>query len=246
MNASSPSLFPSHAVLHASSPLQRPTSDEIFHLAPLAILDHHTISPVCYSDTHAPDLDQRQVTRGHSIHPLSSPPNPNHPEIRDDISQPLGGSVDDSESAGPSQRNVSLVCSLTHTKYLFLTHAQDSDVHHVVPDPRSAREAYLLLEAARADRRIFLARKSLAHQIIHRNTLVLQYNRMVLERAQDDLHAADRFIGQVHFSIRRCGQSAAFEYAMQEDHSSPRYVPKILVLHQATNSVIRLPIKPFV
>ena len=100
-------------------------------------------------------------------------------------------------------------------------HAQDSDVHHIVPDPRSAQEAYLLLEAARADHCIFLTHKSLTHQIIHHNTLVLQYNRMVLEWAQDDLHAADHFIGQVRFSIQRCGQSTAFEYAMQEDHLSP-------------------------
>lgn len=82
-------------------------------------------------------------------------------------------------------------------------------MHHIVPDPRSAREAYLLLEAARADRSILLARKSLALQIIHRNTLVLQYNRIVLEQTQDDVHAADRFVGQVRFLIRKSGQSAA-------------------------------------
>lgn len=41
---------------------------------------------------------------------------------------------------------------------------------------------------------------------------------MVLERAQDDLRAADSFIGQVRFLIRRSGQSA-FEYAsMREDY----------------------------
>lgn len=94
-------------------------------------------------------------------------------------------------------------------------------MHHIVPDPRSAREAYLLLEAARADRSILLARKSLALQIIHRNTLVLQYNRIVLEQTQDDVHAADRFVGQVRFLIRKSGQSAASEYALRQDHSHP-------------------------
>lgn len=94
-------------------------------------------------------------------------------------------------------------------------------MHHIIPDPRSGQEAYLLLEAARADRSILLARKSLALQIIRRNTLVLQYNRMALERAQDDVRAADRFVGQVRFSIRKSGQSAASEYALREAHSPP-------------------------
>ncbi|KAF8125561.1 hypothetical protein EV363DRAFT_1402330 [Boletus edulis] len=176
MSTSSPSLFPSHAVLNAPSPLQWPTSDEIFHLVPFVILDHHAISSVYYSDTH---LDQH-------IHPLS-----------------------------PPQIQIIQGC---RTIFLNLL---DSDVQHLVPDLCSPQEAYLLLEAAQADHCILLACKSLAHQIIHRNTLVLQYNRIVLEQAQDDLHAAGRFIGQVHFMIWRCGQSTAFEYVMQEDHSTP-------------------------
>ena len=92
---------------------------------------------------------------------------------------------------------------------------------HIIPDPCSAQEAYLLLEAARADRCIILACKSLTRQIIHRNMLVLQYNRMVLERAQNDLHAADRFVRQVRLLIRKSSQSAAYAYAMQEDHLLP-------------------------
>ena len=62
---------------------------------------------------------------------------------------------------------------------------------------------------------------TLARQIIHRNTLVLQYNRVVLERAQDDLRDADRFVGQVRFVIQKSGHSAAFEYAMGAGHSPP-------------------------
>ena len=50
--------------------------------------------------------------------------------------------------------------------------------------------------------------------------LVLQYNWMVLERAQDDLHAADHFVGHVHFLIQKSSQTTAFKYAMQEGHSS--------------------------
>ena len=78
---------------------------------------------------------------------------------------------------------------------------------------------YLLLEAARADHHILVARKTLACQIIHCNTLVLQYNRLVFERAQDDLHAMDRFIGHVRLMIRKSGQTAASEYAMRESNS---------------------------
>ena len=62
---------------------------------------------------------------------------------------------------------------------------------------------------------------TLARQIIHRNTLVLQYNRVVLERAQDDLRDADRFVGQVRFVIWKSGHSAAFEYTMGMGHSLP-------------------------
>lgn len=97
--------------------------------------------------------------------------------------------------------------------------SKNYDVPPGVPCPRSSREAYLLLEAARADRSIFLARQTLALQIVQRNTLVLQYNRMILERAQSDVRDADQFIGHVRLVVRRSGHTPAFEYAMQEDHS---------------------------
>ena len=71
-----------------------------------------------------------------------------------------------------------------------------------------------------ADRQVWLTRQNLAHQIIHCNTLTLQYNRLMLEKAQDELRAADRFVGQVRTTIRRSGITMAFEYAMREDHSS--------------------------
>ncbi|KAG6369098.1 hypothetical protein JVT61DRAFT_1514 [Boletus reticuloceps] len=41
--------------------------------------------------------------------------------------------------------------------------------------------------------------KNLALQIIHRNTLVLQYNHLLLEETQEDLRTVDRFIGHVRF-----------------------------------------------
>lgn len=88
----------------------------------------------------------------------------------------------------------------------------------MVPCLQNSREAYLLLEFARADHCILLTSKTHTHQIIHCNTFVLQYNQMVLERAQDDLHVADHFIGHVHLLIWKSGQTMAFKYAIQEDY----------------------------
>ena len=84
-------------------------------------------------------------------------------------------------------------------------------------------EAYLLLEAARSDRQISLMRKDLAYEIVHRNTIALQLNRIILERVETDLHAADEFVGHVRLTIRQSGHSAAVEYAMRE--SWPRCSP---------------------
>jgi hypothetical protein len=92
------------------------------------------------------------------------------------------------------------LCTLTNIQ-------EPGGTDHIVPVPRSTQEAYLLLEAAHADRGIILARNSLTRQIIHHNTLVLQYNRMVLEQAQDDLHATDRFVGEVCFLIRKVARA---------------------------------------
>lgn len=90
----------------------------------------------------------------------------------------------------------------------------------IVPAPTNSNEAYLLLESARADRQLRLTRRNLALQIVHRNTLVLQYNRVLLEKTEDDLRIADRFVGQVRFVIRKSGIPVALEYAMREDYSS--------------------------
>ncbi|KAI6003102.1 hypothetical protein EDD15DRAFT_2360985 [Pisolithus albus] len=83
---------------------------------------------------------------------------------------------------------------------------QESDI--VVPPPNNSAEAFLLLETACADR-----------QIVHRNTLTLQYNRLILEKAQEELRSADRLVGHVRFIIRKSGIPVVSEYAMHEDHS---------------------------
>ena len=46
--------------------------------------------------------------------------------------------------------------------------------------------------------------------------LLMQLNCISLERAEKDLHMADKFVGKVHLTIRQSGQSTAKEYAMRE------------------------------
>jgi hypothetical protein len=77
-------------------------------------------------------------------------------------------------------------------------------------------EAYLLLEAARSDQAISRIQKDLACEIIHRNTITLQLNRIVLEKAQNDSRAADEFVGHVRLCVRESGFSTAQEQAMRE------------------------------
>jgi len=41
----------------------------------------------------------------------------------------------------------------------------------------------------------------------------------MLEKAQDALRTADRFVGKVRTTIRHSGVTVAFEHAMREDYS---------------------------
>ena len=75
-------------------------------------------------------------------------------------------------------------------------------------------EAYLLLEAAQSDRQISLMWKDLTYEIMHRNTIALQFNWIMLEQAERDLHAADELVGCVCLTIRESGHSPMSEYAM--------------------------------
>ena len=81
------------------------------------------------------------------------------------------------------------------------------------------------MEAAQSDRQISLMQKDLAYEIVHRNTIALQFNQIMLERAERDLHAADELIGCVCLTIRESGHSPMLEYVMREPlarcHSQP-------------------------
>lgn len=54
--------------------------------------------------------------------------------------------------------------------------------------------------------------------MVHCNTITLQLNQVMLEKAQEDLNNADEHIGYVQFSIQQSGHSITAEYVMQEAH----------------------------
>ena len=62
-------------------------------------------------------------------------------------------------------------------------------------------------------------RKNLAHEIVHRNTIALQLNRIMLEKAEEDLLQAEELIGRVRLIVQQCRHSAAHRYAMKEPWS---------------------------
>jgi hypothetical protein len=71
--------------------------------------------------------------------------------------------------------------------------------------PSNSMEALLLLESAHANHQLWLTHQSLALQSIHQNMLKLQYNWLVLERAQKGLCNADKAIGHIWFLICQSG-----------------------------------------
>ena len=83
-------------------------------------------------------------------------------------------------------------------------------------------EAYLLLEVARSEKVISRMRKDLACEIVHRNTITLQLNRLFLENAQNDLYGADELVGHVRLSIRQSGYSAVREHTIREVYPQRR------------------------
>lgn len=89
----------------------------------------------------------------------------------------------------------------------------------IVPIPRDMIKAYLLLEVTHANHQLHLMQWSLALQIVHHDILALQYNHILLKKAQEDLHLADHLIGSVWFIIHRSGIPVASKYAMHKDYT---------------------------
>ena len=53
------------------------------------------------------------------------------------------------------------------------------------------------MEAARSDRIISALKKDLAFEMVHRNTIALQLNQVMLEKAPEDLNNVDEHVGYV-------------------------------------------------
>ena len=173
-------------------------SDAIFHLAPFTYLLENTITPT-YS---TPPAD----------FPNFSPGNLNQPG--DDLAG------DDDELANMDSQECQ-VCIRRHILlYANLLPFYKQGPSVIVLTPSNSTEAYLLLETTCADQQVQLTCKNLALQVIRHNMLTLQYNCLLLDKAHQDLHMANCFMGCICFAIRRSGISVAFEYAMHEDYSA--------------------------
>ena len=59
-------------------------------------------------------------------------------------------------------------------------------------------------------------RKNLVYEIIHRNTIALQLNHIILEKAEEDFQRAKELIGQVRLTVQQSGHSTAFENFIKE------------------------------
>ena len=150
------------------------------------------------------------VARMVVLHPNFSPGNLNQPG--DDLAG------DDDELANMDSQECQ-VCIRHHILlYANLLPFYKQGPSVIVLTPSNSTEAYLLLETTCADQQVQLICKNLALQVIRHNMLTLQYNCLLLDKAHQDLHMANCFMGCICFAIRRSGISVAFEYAMHEDY----------------------------
>ncbi|KIM55002.1 hypothetical protein SCLCIDRAFT_135613, partial [Scleroderma citrinum Foug A] len=76
-----------------------------------------------------------------------------------------------------------------------------------LPSPDNLTEAHLLLETTISNCKVQLIQKSLADQLVHCDTLQLQYSCLQVEKAMTSLTAAELHVGWVHTLLRRNGYS---------------------------------------
>ena len=76
-----------------------------------------------------------------------------------------------------------------------------------VAAPDNLVEANLLLEKDICNCKVQYIQKSLADQVVRRDTLQLQYSCLQVEKARLKLTAAEMHVGQVRMVVRRCGYS---------------------------------------
>ena len=75
----------------------------------------------------------------------------------------------------------------------------------MIPVPHDSTEAQLLLATARAECRIRITEKDLADQVVQRDILRLQYSRLQVARAHQNVLAAELHVGRIRLVVRKCG-----------------------------------------
>ena len=76
-----------------------------------------------------------------------------------------------------------------------------------LPSPDNPTEAHLLLETTISNCKVQLIQKSLTDQLIHRDTLQLQYSHLQVEKAMMSLTAAELHVGRVRMLLSQNGYS---------------------------------------
>lgn len=77
-----------------------------------------------------------------------------------------------------------------------------------IPIPRNPSEARLLLATARINCGILATQKNLADQLVQRDLLRLQYNRLKVKQARQSLTDAEYYVGRVRLMMRKNGYYA--------------------------------------
>ncbi|KAI6126538.1 hypothetical protein F5141DRAFT_1209801 [Pisolithus sp. B1] len=129
----------SNAIPKTQPPLppahERHASDDLFHLLPFMILDHHTISSIDYpGPSSSIPMVGLKLQSNHNDTPARDCflDQPGHPEVPNETFDAFGSGDDSNDDRLASS-------------------GKDHKVFPTVPSPHSSREAYLLLEVAKAD-----------------------------------------------------------------------------------------------
>ncbi|KAI6018534.1 hypothetical protein PISMIDRAFT_96904, partial [Pisolithus microcarpus 441] len=75
----------------------------------------------------------------------------------------------------------------------------------VISSPDNVVEAHLLLETAISNCNMCFIQQSLMEQLLHHDTLQLQYSHLQVEKAKSKLATAELHIGWVCMMVRCCG-----------------------------------------
>ncbi|KAG9309546.1 hypothetical protein JVU11DRAFT_10524 [Chiua virens] len=74
-----------------------------------------------------------------------------------------------------------------------------------IPPPCTSSEAQLLIATVRTDYCISILQKDLVDQMVQRDLLRLQYNRLQVEQARQSIIETEFYVGRVWLAIRKSG-----------------------------------------